>query len=51
MKIGKLGFELYYSMMRTRDVAGAASACPVALHRRNCSLSYLWVTPHAEIVV
>ena len=51
MKISELGFELDDSMMRARNVAGAASACPVALHRRNCSLAYLWVTPHAEIVV
>ena len=45
MKIGELGFELDNAMMRARNVAGAASACPVALHRRNCSLAYLWVTP------
>jgi hypothetical protein len=31
--------------MRTRDVAGAPSACPVALHGPNCSLANLWVTP------
>jgi hypothetical protein len=51
MKIGELGFELDDSMMRARNVAGAASPCPVALYRRDCGLAKLWVTPHAEIVV
>jgi hypothetical protein len=41
MKIVELGFELDDSMMRARNVAGAASACPVALHRRYCGLANL----------
>jgi hypothetical protein len=51
MKISELGFELDDSMMRARNVSGAASARPVALHRRNRGLANLRVTPHAEIVV
>jgi hypothetical protein len=51
MKIGELGFELDDSVMRARNVAGPASACPVALRRRDCGLANRWMTPNAEVVV
>jgi hypothetical protein len=50
MKIGDFRLKLDETTMRASDIAGAASACPMALHRRECGLQNLWMTPQSRVV-